>query len=52
MAILLCLALFTHEIPARHASIMMPDHDHKMDSKPEMYSNHEMSRHMEHSHSM
>ena len=36
----------------RHASILMPDHDHKMDSKPLMDSNHEMSHHMEHGHGM
>jgi uncharacterized membrane protein len=31
LAILLCAALFTHEIPARHAGHTMPDHSHTME---------------------
>ncbi len=51
LAILLCVSLLTHEIPARHALHVMPDHERKMDSNHEMQEG-GMSHHMEHGHGM
>jgi len=52
LAILLCVSLFTHEIPARHAAHIMMDHEQKMDSNHGMDPDHGMSHHMEHGHGM
>ena len=53
LAILLCVSLFTHEIPARHAAhLKMMEHERKMDSAPETNTDHGMSHHMEHGHGM
>jgi putative copper export protein len=52
LAILLCVSLFTHEIPARHAAHIMMDHEQKMDSNHGMDPDLGMSHHMEHGHGM
>ncbi len=52
LVILLCVALFTHEVPARHALHIMPDHEHKMDSNHDQDPEQGMSHHMEHGHGM
>ena len=53
LAILLCVSLFTHEIPARHAAhLKMMEHERKMDSAPDTNTDQGMSHHMEHRHGM
>jgi len=52
LSILLCVALFTHEIPARHAMHLMPGPEHKMDQGHDPGQEHGMSHHMEHGHGM
>lgn len=49
LAILVCVALFTQEVPARHAMMKMGQ-EHKMESNPEMGADHGMSHEMEQGH--
>ncbi|HMK57394.1 MAG TPA: CopD family protein [Dissulfurispiraceae bacterium] len=54
LAILLCVALLTHGIPARHAAHinMMMDHGPGSSQPSDMETDHGMSHHMQHGHGM